>query len=152
PPPPPRTHPDDMALDGDDRPRRRTKGGSKMGLILGLSIGGVLLLGLTGFGIWYFVAGGGGLGDEQKFFPDGTQYVVSIRVDDFLSSGVWKDNKKEIPNVDDKMKDFEKEMGVGIDKIERVIVAGKAPNMTPKVVAQPRFGPKGELIPPPPVK
>ena len=91
----------------------------------------MLLLGGGGFAlIWFFVLGGSGsIGSEAKFFPDGTQYVVSIRVDEALNSSVWKTIKKDLPGNFDQMmtKEFSNGTGLGVDKIERLVVAGSVP-------------------------
>jgi hypothetical protein len=134
PAPGPRTDYDDRGRDDyddrgrddyDDQPRRRRKKKSKKGLILGLSIGAALLLlvgvGLAVYFIWFAASG---LGDDAKYMPSNSKLIMSVKVEELLTSKVWKDLKKEFPALDAGEAMANGQSPVALADIERITIGG----------------------------
>jgi hypothetical protein len=124
----------DEPADGQSAPPSRRK---KKSLLLPLMLGGFALLFLLCGGIvaadyffFHFLLGNAGLGSEQKFIPDKTAYVATIRVDQLLTSDAWKKLKGDVKEVeqqqDDMEKNAKKQFGVELKEIDRITVAGTA--------------------------
>jgi hypothetical protein len=135
-PPPPSVAPlgpDDRNLDQgpddyDDRPRRRKK--SNKGLILGLTIGGgVLLLVGVGLLLWWLLGSSGLSSDELKYLPDNCVAVGSFKPADFFSSGLVKDNAKEM-NTAQMESEMKKATGFVPKDIDKVVLGTDGEGLT----------------------
>src|SRR5260370_28238790 len=91
------------ADDTEAPPKRRA---SKKSLLLPLLLGGFGLiifgcggLALADYFFFHFLLGGGGIGSEQKYFPDRTQFVASVKVDEMLTSDSFKKLKNEVDEI-----------------------------------------------------
>jgi hypothetical protein len=117
---------DDRGLDDyDDRPRRRRRKNSKKGLVIGLVAGAAALLliggGLAVYFIWFASSG---LGEDAKYMPNNAKLIMSVKVEELLSSKVWKDLKKEFPALEAGEAMANGESPVNLSDIERITVGG----------------------------
>ncbi|MGH7226303.1 MAG: hypothetical protein ACRELF_24065, partial [Gemmataceae bacterium] len=106
--------------------RKKKKSKMSPALLWGLIGGGAfaLLLGCSciGFGVWWFFFRGGIDGDDLKFMPSNCQMVGSIRVDEMMQSDVFKELRREIPEMEKGMKDdTSKEIGLSPEDIEKIV-------------------------------
>ncbi len=98
-------------------------------LLLGVGLLGVLLAscGVGGYFLyaWYF---GAPLGSEQRYFPNDTQLVVSVKVEQGMNSDLIKQLRNEYKPADKKDDPFddasaEKEYGIPLSNIDRITFA-----------------------------
>jgi phage FluMu protein Com len=124
----------------EPRPRRKgaKKRRSRMMLFVGLGCGGALLLlclGVgAGVGIWWYTSSP--IGDELTYMPGNCEVLASIRVDQLLASDAYKQIEKEVPQLKQAVAggDAEKEMGLQLSNIERVVIGGALGNRDKPVV------------------
>ncbi len=122
----------------EDEPIRRGGKKSKKGLIIGLSIGGLVLLVGIGLAIWFLIGGGGLSADDLKFLPSDAQIIISVRVEQGINSSVWKDLKKEIKEMEKPEKEFEREMKMPLTDVERITMGGNMGKGQPIVIVTAR--------------
>jgi phage FluMu protein Com len=108
------------------------KGGNKMMLLIG---GAVLLCGLAlfgcvglgggGFAIWYFFLSDP-LREDTRYFPNNSNLVVAVRVDDLRSSEFYTTIKSDLGKVIMEKSEgaIEDEIGIPLDNIDRIVAAG----------------------------
>jgi hypothetical protein len=123
-------------------PRVKKKNKLLLPLLIGGGILGMMLLccaPLGYFGYTYFF--GAGLGSEQKYFPNGTQAVASVRVDQGTSSDFYKqikDTLKKGANDPFDDKNAEKNLGVPLSNIDRLTFAGSSLADGPQMITMVR--------------
>lgn len=93
-------------------------------LVIFGSIGFValFLMGGMAFAAWYFLFSGSSISSYEKYLPNDCVAVVSIRVDDFLASDAWKEAKKELPMIEDGLKEAKEKTGYGPEDISQVFI------------------------------
>jgi hypothetical protein len=105
--------------------RKKKKRKKSRALLFGLIGGGcfgLLLLcsGIGGLAWWYFFTGG--IDDDLKFMPANCQVVASIRFDQLLQSDVFKELRRDIPQIDQGMKaSLNQDSGIATEDIEQML-------------------------------
>src|SRR5262249_52872828 len=127
---------------GAEEPRPRRKGAKKRKnrtlLFVGLGCGALLLLtclgGVGGGLLWWYLSSP--IGDEMPYLPNSCEYVASIRVDQLLASGAFKQVENEVPQLKQALAggEAEKEIGLALSNVERVVVGGPLSNRDEPVV------------------
>jgi hypothetical protein len=124
----------------EPRPRRKgKKRRSRTMLLVGLGCGGALLLlcmGVgAGVGIWWYMSSP--IGDELTYMPNNCEILASIRVDQLLASDAYKQVEREVPQLKQAIAggEAEKEIGLQLSNIERVVVGGTMGNREQPIVA-----------------
>ena len=122
------------------RPRKaKKKRGNRTLLFVGLGCGALLLLcmgiGGTGTFLWWYLSSP--IGDELSYMPGNCEVLASIRVDQLLASDAYKQVEKEVPQLKQAVGggEAEKEIGLQLSNIERVVVGGSMSKKEPPVVA-----------------
>jgi hypothetical protein len=119
----------------EDRPQKKRgkkksqkkKKGKSHALLFGI-LGAVAFLFLCSGGVgglvwWKYFSGGSG--DDLKYLPDNSQFVASIRVNELMTSEVFKELKREVPQIDQQTgANMSKEIGLGPEDIESVTIGG----------------------------
>jgi hypothetical protein len=95
---------------------------------------------------WFFSAG---LSSEQKYFPNGTSMVASVRVDQAMSSDFYKQikdtlKKGALEGLEDQK--FEKNLGVPLSNIDRLTFAVAAGDDTGVTMVRTKKSVKGPDI------
>jgi hypothetical protein len=108
-------------------------GGGTKWLLLGCGLltlggGGLLAAGVCGGAVWYFFFSGPAIKEEMTYFPNNTQVVVSVRVDQVRDSKLYKDLKADLGAIamEKGSEALEGFIGIPVDNIDRVVVAGPA--------------------------
>ncbi len=118
------------------RPKKSKKGKKRNkrrspALLISLIGGGVAFLfmccgGFGGLAWWMFFSDS--LGDELKYMPNNSQYIASVRVEELLKSDVFKELRRETPELDKQMTaGMNKEMGLAMEDIEQMVTGGSGP-------------------------
>jgi hypothetical protein len=132
-PPPEEEETRDEAAEEAPEPRGKKKKKAKeakksMLLPLLLVGGGVLFLlcagGGTALGLWWFLSGGSQ--DDAYFYPDNTQAVVSIKLDQLLNSAAMQQARQEFPDLNQQLSQVSGQSG-GVDpaNIDRIVAASQ---------------------------
>jgi hypothetical protein len=123
-------------------PPPRRKGAKKRKnrtlLFVGLGCGALLLLtcmGGAGVGIWWYVSSSP-IGDELTYMPSNCEFVAAVKVDELIKSDAFKQVENEVPQFKQALAggDAEKEIGLSLSNIERVVVGGPLSNRDEPVV------------------
>jgi hypothetical protein len=132
---------DEAAEGGEpEKPRAKKKakarakaGGGKVWLLLGCGLltlggGGLLSAAVCGGVIWYFYFSGPAIKEEMTYFPNNTQVVMSVRADQIRDSKLYKDLKADLGSIamEKGSEALEGFIGIPLDNIDRVVVAGPA--------------------------
>jgi phage FluMu protein Com len=141
PPPEPADEGEEAGAEAEPRPKRKAakKRGSRTLLFVGLGCGGLLLLTClgvgAGVGIWWFTSSP--IGDELTYMPGNCEVLASVRIDQLLASGAYKQLENEVPQVKQAMAvaEAEKEIGLSLSNVERLVVGGALGGRDEPVVA-----------------
>lgn len=127
----------------EEKPRPRRKGAKKRGnrtlLFAGLGCGALLLLtcvGGGGVGVWWYVASSP-IGDELTYMPSNCEYVAVTKVDQLVASDAFKQVENEVPQFKQALAggDAEKEIGLALSNVERLVIGGPLSNRDEPVLA-----------------
>ena len=103
--------------------QRAAKKKSGKGMAIGLTIAALVLLGGGGWAVYYFFFASSGLSSEDaKFMPAGSKVIMSAKVEEFLTSSMWKDLKKKYSELEKGESNATKELPISLTDIERVVV------------------------------
>jgi hypothetical protein len=112
------------------RPRKgKKKRGNRTMLFVGLGCGALLLLcmglGGTGAFLWWYLSSP--IGEEMTYMPNNCEVIASIRLDQLLASDAYKQVEKEVPMLKQAVSggEAEKEIGLQISNVERIVVGGQ---------------------------
>ncbi len=62
--------------------------------------------------------------DVTRYVPDDCRYIISVRLGQFLQSGIWKAIQEDIKSLRDLKKDFQEHTHFSMEQIDRVSLAG----------------------------
>jgi hypothetical protein len=114
----------------------RFKISSKMLIIGGAGVLGLMLMVAMVWGGYKLFFGPSGLGDEILYLPNNCQTVVSVRPEQILNSDTYKDIKKELASDSDPEKNLEQLSGISLSNMQQVVIgmAATADGGQPDVV------------------
>jgi hypothetical protein len=128
---------------GAEETRPRRKGAKKRGnrtlLFVGLGCGALLLLTClgtgVGVGLWWYLSSP--IGDELVYMPNNCEYVAVAKIDELIKSDAFKQVENEVPQFKQAMAvgDAEKEIGLPLSNVERLVIGGPLSNRDEPVVA-----------------
>jgi hypothetical protein len=111
------------------RPRKgKKKRRSRTMLFVGLGCGGALLLlcmGVgAGVGVWWYMSSP--ISEELTYMPSNCEVLASIRLDQLLDSKAYKQVEQEVPMLKQAVAagEAEKEIGLKLSNVERIVVGG----------------------------
>lgn len=154
PPPPPKTaarveadasaesEDDDFSSEPPPRTRANSSRGSSRALLVAVCVGLLGVLAADGLGAWYLffkskpTSSLAAKSVDTKFFPANTEIVLSVRVDEIMSSEVFKQIKQEFPDLEKMLESdgLGEEMGLSLEDVSHVVVAANVTAGNPEGV------------------
>jgi hypothetical protein len=114
--------------DGDDRPRKKPKKKKKksnVGVMIALSVGGLLALAGVAYGLYLLLGGSSYDTEMMAFLPADTNYLIGIEVEDLMHNEKAKSFLKKAQQSEaDKFAELKK-AGIGEDDISRILIGSK---------------------------
>ncbi len=123
------------------RPRRQgAKKKNRTMLFVGLGCGALLLLTCmgtgVGVGLWWYLSSP--IGEELAYMPSNCEYVAAVKLDQLVASGAFKQVENELPPQFKQAMataDAEKEIGLALADIDRLVIGGPLSGRDEPVVA-----------------